>query len=44
MVEVTELFSLIHSIASVCLWRLHGYVLDFICLLAMSVAEALELC
>ena len=37
--NVTELFSAANSTASVCLWRLHGVVLDFIYLSAMGVAE-----
>ena len=37
--KVTELFSTALSIANVCLWRLHGCVLDFIHLSAMDVAE-----
>ena len=40
MVKDTELFSMTHSTASVCLWRLHGCVLDFV---AMGVAETPEL-
>jgi len=31
-----------HSTGSVCLWRLHGCVLDFIHLSAMGVAEIAE--
>ena len=30
MLYITELFSITHSAAGVCLWRLHGYLLDFI--------------
>ena len=37
--KVTELFSTGHSTANVCQWRLHGFVLNFIHLSAMAVAE-----
>jgi hypothetical protein len=37
--KVTELFSIGHSTANVCLWRLHGCVLDVIQLSATGVAE-----
>ena len=40
--KVTELFSTGHSTANLCLWRLHGSVLDFIYLLATGVAEIAE--
>lgn len=32
--KVTLLSSMAHSTASICLWKLHGYVLDFMHLLA----------
>lgn len=38
-IKVTELFSTTNTRASVYLWRLHGYVLDFMHVLAMGVAE-----
>lgn len=38
-----ELLRTTHSTANVCLWKLHGYMLDFIHLLAMAVAETPEL-
>ena len=41
--KVTELFSTTHSMANVCLWSLHDYVLDFIPLLAIGVAKTPEL-
>ena len=41
--KVTELFSTAHSAANVCVWRLHGCVLDFMHLSAMGVAEIAEL-
>ena len=37
--KVAELFSMTHSTANVCLWRLHGCVLDLKHLSAMGVAE-----
>ena len=37
--KVTEIFSPRHSTANVCLWRLHGCVLDFIHLSTKRVAE-----
>ena len=40
--KVTELFSMAHSTANVCVWRLHGCVLDFIHLLAMGMDELAE--
>ena len=40
--KVTELFSKINATANVCLWRLHGFVLDVIQLSAMGVAEIAE--
>lgn len=27
--KITELYSMVHSTAIVCLWTMHGYVLDF---------------
>ena len=42
MLKVTELFSKGHSTANVCLWRLHGCVLNCIHLSATSVAEIAE--
>ena len=42
MFTVTEIFSANKSASSVCLWRLQGYVLDFIHLLVMSVANTPE--
>ena len=42
MFTVNELISMTHSTASVCLSRLQGYVLNFIHLLAVGVAETLE--
>ena len=41
--KVTELIRTSYSTASVCLSRLQGYVLDFIHLLEMGVAETPEL-
>ena len=40
--KVTELFSTGHSTANGCLWRLHGFVLNFIHLSATGVAEIAE--
>ena len=40
--KVTELFSNGHSTANVCLWILHGCVLDFTPLSATGVAEIAE--
>ena len=37
--KVSELFRMGHSNASVCLWRLHGCVLDFMHLSATDVAQ-----
>jgi hypothetical protein len=37
--NVTELFSMGHSTANVCLWRLHGCVLNYIHRSATDVAE-----
>jgi hypothetical protein len=42
MLKVTKLFSTGNSTANVCLWRLHGCVLDFIHLSATGVAEITE--
>jgi hypothetical protein len=42
MLKVTELLSKGHSIANVCLWRMHCCVLDFILLSATGVAEMAE--
>jgi len=39
MLKVTELCSAAHSTANVCLWRLHGCLLDFIHLSAMGGTE-----
>ena len=39
MFKVTKLVSTTHSTANVCLWSLHGYVLDLMHLLAVNVAE-----
>ena len=39
MLKVTEPYSTGHSTANVCLWRLHGCVLNFIHLSAASVAK-----
>ena len=40
--KVTELFSMAHSPANVCLWSLYGCVPDFIHLSIMGVAEIAE--
>ena len=40
--KVTEPFDTSYSTATVCLWRLHGGVLDFIHLSATGVAEIAE--
>ena len=40
--KVTELFSIGHYTANVCLWRLYGCVLDFINMSAMGVAKIAE--
>ena len=37
----TEFLRITHS-ASVCLWRVHGYLIDFMHILAMGVAETLN--
>ena len=42
MLKVTELSSVGHSTANVCLWRLHGCVLNFINLSPTGVAEITE--
>ena len=39
MLKVTELFSTGHSTGNVCLWKLHGGVLNFIHLSETSVAK-----
>jgi hypothetical protein len=42
LIKVTELFSLGHSTANVCLWIFYGSVLDFIHLPATGVAEIVD--
>lgn len=41
--KVTTLFSMTHSNATACLWRMHGLLLDFMHLLAMGMTETSEL-
>lgn len=40
--KITELFSIAHSSGIVCLKRLNGFMLDFMFLLVMGVADHME--